>query len=72
MLGFGSMCVFGSGASFLCVHNSLIVSYIRVISHPCEVPDSQIWVQSKDDEAVLKLPGGSIWAIAFFVMLVVS
>ncbi len=23
-------------------------------------------------EAVLKLPGGSIWAIVFFVMLVVS
>jgi hypothetical protein len=29
-------------------------------------------VQSKDDEAVLKLPGGPIWGIAFFVMLVVS
>jgi hypothetical protein len=67
-----NVCVCGSGASFLSVHNSLIVIYIQVTSHPCEVPDSQIWVQTRDDEAVLKLSGGSIWTIVFFVMLVVS
>ncbi len=67
-----SMCVCGSGAGFLCAYNSLIMSYTRVTSHRCEVPDIQIWVQSKDDEAVLKLSGGSIWAIVIFVMLMVS
>jgi hypothetical protein len=56
------------------VYNSLKVRLhkIRVTSHLWEVPDSKIWVQSKDDEAVRKLPGGSIWAIVFFVVLMVS